>query len=179
MQAIACSACICVGVHRITASMSGSASASDSSVPECGASYLAATSAACSARREICARVGQEIRGGVRLRSAKRHERGAVGGAPRAERLGAGLCVDEQRGPADAGHRERGGEAPELRGRRLRAQVSEPRRLYRYLKRGVLFAVLEDRGAPVGRVESGAARIVLEQARGLCRLEDDVTNARR
>src|SRR5687768_16210555 len=53
MQAIACSACICVGVHRITASTSSRSSSSLSSVPECGAPYLAATSAACSARREI------------------------------------------------------------------------------------------------------------------------------
>ena len=40
MQAIACSACICVGVHRITASTSSRSSASASSVPECGAPYF-------------------------------------------------------------------------------------------------------------------------------------------
>jgi hypothetical protein len=49
MQAMACAACIWVGVHRITASTSGRASASPRSVPEWRAPYLAATAAACPA----------------------------------------------------------------------------------------------------------------------------------
>jgi malonyl CoA-acyl carrier protein transacylase len=40
MQAMACSACICVGVHRITASTSGSARLSARSVATCDAVFV-------------------------------------------------------------------------------------------------------------------------------------------
>ncbi len=44
MQASACDACICVGVHRITASTSGRARLSDSSVVTCPTENFFATS---------------------------------------------------------------------------------------------------------------------------------------
>src|SRR5450631_4025507 len=51
MQAIACSACICVGVHRMTASTSGSARLSASSIEAWAMPYFAATSLVGSSRR--------------------------------------------------------------------------------------------------------------------------------
>src|SRR5664279_1071875 len=52
-QAIDCSACICVGVHRITASTSFSARLSARSVPTWAMPYLAATSFVLSSSRPI------------------------------------------------------------------------------------------------------------------------------